>query len=133
MQVPLCMIMRISECIITATSLRMGFDFKAVQPIVRSLPAYRPCNVVLCSAVQLTGQLNKYGDVSSNMLKVIHWLPIHQCIEYSRDAQPAARRPDPAPERVISGPRSRLINTRRVAILVWRCHHLTVPSNHKRI
>ena len=27
---------------------------------------------------------------------------------YSRDAQPAARWPDPAPERVLSGPRSRL-------------------------
>ena len=39
---------------------------------------------------------------------------MHWCV-YIRDAQPAALGPDPAPEIVLSGPRSRLKNIRNVS------------------
>jgi len=48
-------------------------------------------------------------DDKDTILKVlaIHFV-VSRCIVYIRDAQPAARRPDPAPKCVISGSRSRL-------------------------
>ena len=57
-----------------------------------------PALAVFPSAARLTGQISKFGHVSSYMPEVLHWLPIRKRIEY------------------------------RVAFMVWRCQLGLAPT-----